>query len=1168
MKTNLRQHLLASTLLVGAAAFATPAMAQDTQSVDPTASPPTGPVEAQPTPSVSSEGEDVQSGGDIIVTGSRIPQPNLESAAPVTVVSDQDVKLSGSTRIEDVLNQLPSVGAAQASGVSNGATGTAEVDLRYLGAKRSLVLVNGRRLMPGDPNSSNQSADLNVIPSALIRRAEVLTGGASSVYGADAVAGVVNFIMDTSFEGVRFDGNYSVWQHKQDNPFVGTCGSVQASSGCTAAGQKLFMNDIIDARGFPRPTGSTTDGRSFDGTITIGAGFDDGRGHAVAYFGYRNTKPVLQSKRDYSACVLQNQTNGNPRCGGSATANPGTAVIFGQYTTTTANGATITATTSTLAALGPGTITGGQNLYNFAPLNYFQRPDERYIAGAFADYEISPAFKPYLEFMFMDDRTLAQIAPSGDFGNTLTINCDNPFLSQAQFDAICGVVGQDLGNGGNANLGRPINLINGFLGNFPLAIGAPFNPNPGAAPIDFFDARGNTYNQAFFQLLRRNTEGGPRISDLRHQAWRGVLGMRGDLSPAFAYDGYFQYGRTNYTQVYKNEFSISRLNRALNVVNVDATGAVVPVGTAGSTIVCRSVLDASDPNCVPYDPFGAAPSAAAVNYLNIFGVIQGVTSEQIANFNVTGQLGEMGFQTPWAEDGVGVNVGVEYRRESLELNPDQSFQTGDLAGQGAPTLPVSGNFKVWELFGEMQVPIVQNSFIDELTLSAGYRKSWYKVSNGRKYDTDTYKLALEFAPVRDIRFRGSYNRAVRAPNIQELFAPQFVGLDGSTDPCASLEAGDTQSLGCQAQGLGPTQSPAANPAGQYNGLLGGNPNLTPEKGTTKTLGVVLQPSFIPRLALTVDYWDIKLKNAIQGLGADAILKTCIADTTATFVSPACDLIQRDPAGSIWLTPGGFVSDLPLNTAKMNNRGWDFNASYSHPLFSLGNLSWSFVGTLMRKARVDNGLSEPYDCVGYYGPTCSGGTVAASAPIPKWRHKLRASWQAPFGLGLSAQWRYVGKVKAETLQDNATLQGDFNYDPGLHVKAQNYIDVSATYTLLDRINLRAGINNLFDNDPPLITGGNANRDGSNLCPAGPCNGNTYPGTWDSLGRLLWVGATIDFLPPKKAPLAPEPVVAAPPPPPPAPPATQTCPDGSVILATETCPVPPPPPPPPPPAPERG
>ena len=627
MTTNLRRHLLASTLLVGASALATPAWAQDAQSADPAASTPTGPVEAAPTPDVSAQGEDVQSGQDIIVTGSRIPQPNLESAAPVTVVSDQDVKLSGSTRIEDVLNQLPSVGAAQTSGVSNGATGTAEVDLRYLGAKRSLVLINGRRMMPGDPNSTNLSADLNVIPAALIRRAEVLTGGASSVYGADAVAGVVNFIMDTSFEGVRFDGNWSTWQHNQDDPSV--------SGG-------LNMSDIINARGFPLPTGSVTDGRSIDGTVTIGAGFDDGRGHAVAYFGYRNVKPVLQADRDYSACVLQNTAAGVPRCGGSATANPGTAVIF-------------TEGTSTLAALGPGTITvNAQNLYNFAPLNYFQRPDERYIAGAFADYEISPAFKPYMEFMFMDDRTLAQIAPSGDFGNTFTINCDNPLMSAQQLANIC----------------TADNTIVGFLGNFPVANGAPFNdggvngtPGPGAPPIDFFDARGNTYNQAFFQLLRRNTEGGPRISDLRHQAWRGVLGMRGDLSNVFSYDSYFQYGRTNYTQLYKNEFSVARMNRALNAVNVDASGTVVPVGTPGSSIVCRSVLDGSDPSCVPWDVFGPSPSQAAINYLNVFGVIQGITSEQIANFNVTGLLGEMGWKTPWAEDGVAINAGVEYRRE-------------------------------------------------------------------------------------------------------------------------------------------------------------------------------------------------------------------------------------------------------------------------------------------------------------------------------------------------------------------------------------------------------------------------------------------------------------------------------------------------------------------------
>lgn len=1155
---------MSALLLVQAGLLASPALAQDVppppEDSQTDVSQPSGPVEGQPTPSTSAEGEEVEGTQDIIVTGSRIPQPNLESAAPVTVVSDQDVKLTGSTRIEDVLNQLPSVGASQSSGVSNGATGTAEVDLRYLGSKRTLSLVNGRRLTPGDPNSTTQAADLNIIPTALIKRVEVLTGGASSVYGADAVAGVVNFIIDTQFEGIRFDGTISVYQHHNQNPFVGVCQNKQGSAGCTEAGQRLNISDILGGRGFPQPTGNEWDGRAIDGTITIGSAFDDGRGHAVAYFGYRNVKPILQGDRDYSACVVQQSINGpfpqgptgpkytprNPRCGGSATANPGNIFAFPSFGLTT----------STTIALGPGTAElAAATLYNFAPLNYFQRPDERYTAGAFADYEISPAIKPYLEFMFMDDRTLAQIAPSGTFFTTTSLNCDNPLLSAQQLDLLCGPAGSNT---------YP-NLVGGFIGTFPIAIGAPYNTPAngvgGTTALTFIDpVTGASYFRAFALLGRRNTEGGPRISDLKHQSYRGVLGSRGDLSNAWSYDASFQYGKTNYNQVYKNEFSLARLTRALDVVDNPATPAVDPV--------CRSFLTGDDPNCVPYDVFGVnGPSAAAINYLNVFGVIVGQTSEQIANVNFTGALGEMGFKTPWSDDGVGVNFGAEYRRESLELNPDSLFQAGDLTGQGAPTLPVSGHFKVWEVFGETQIPIVKESFIHELSLGLGYRKSWYTLSSGRKYDTDTYKVSAEFAPIRDVRFRGSYNRAVRAPNIQELFAPTFVGLDGSKDPCAGHPIQPTE-YGCIATGLTVGAGTPGNPAGQYNGLLGGNADLTPEKATTKTLGVVLQPSMLPRFALTLDYFNIGLKDAIQGLGADAIVTACVTQSSATFISPACDLVHRNAAGSIWLTPDGFVSDLPGNTSKIKTDGLDIGASYSHPLGGfLGNLSASFLGTYLRKYKVDNGLTEEYDCAGLYGPVCSSSVVASSAPMPKWRHKARVSLQMPFGLGLSVQWRHVGKVDAETLEDNETLQGQFPVDPGLHIKAFNYFDVATTFTVLDRVNLRAGVNNVFDKDPPLVTSGSGALDGSNLCPAGPCNGNTFPGTWDALGRYLYLGATIDFKPPRRAPV--QPAYIAPPPPPPAPPpATQTCADGSVILATDVCPLPPPPPPPPAPEPERG
>jgi outer membrane receptor protein involved in Fe transport len=1107
--------LLSSTLLIGVSALASPAYAaaqpatpQPTDSTPTNVQAnPTGPVEGQPTPSTNAQGRPVASSQDIVVTGTRIPQPNLTSAAPVTVVTNQDVKLTGTTRVEDLLNQLPSVGASQASGVSNGATGTAEVDLRYLGSKRTLSLVNGRRLTPGDPNSTTQAADLNLIPSALIKRVEVLTGGASSVYGADAVAGVVNFIMDTSFTGIRFDGQYSFYQHNnKDFPLGVNCGGAQGSAGCTAGGQAQSMESLLNGRKFGFPRGSVADGGTFDGTVSLGAAFDDNRGHAVAYFGYRRVNPVLQGRRNYSACVLQQSVATAPdfpgfgypfhyvplnaRCGGSATANPGTGVVFTSFPTLSgpAPGTNIIVKTSTVAALGPGTIAPGQNLYNFAPLNYYQRPDERYIAGAFADYEVTPAIKPYLEFMFMDDRTLAQIAPSGDFGNTLTINCDNPLLSTQQRNFIC----------------SPVNLINGFVGTFPAATGAPFNPNPAAPPINFINtvpgAANPTYNQAFFQLLRRNTEGGPRIADLKHVNYHAVLGSKGDLSKVWSYDAYFQYGKTDYTQVYKNEFSTSRLLRALDVVTNPATG--LPA--------CRAALTGVDTNCVPYDVFSAAgPSAAAINYLNVFGVIVGQTSEQVADVNFTGALGEMGVQTPWSDEGVGVNFGAEYRKESLELNPDQEFQTGDLTGQGAPTLPVSGNFRVLEVFGETQIPIIRHSFIEELSVGAGYRKSYYKLSNGRSYDTDTYKLSAEFAPIRDIRFRGSYNRAVRAPNIQELFAPQFVGLDGSNDPCAHVIT--ATDFGCRAQGLAIGQSPTANPAGQYNGLLGGNPNLTPEKATTKTVGVVLQPRMIPRLALTVDYWNIDLNNAIQGFGADAIITNCVNHSTSmTSIAPSCALIHRDPSGSLWLTSGGFVTDTPNNVGRIKTDGWDFNASYSYRLGGIGNLSASFIGTLLHKYQVANGLpGGVYDCAGLYGPVCSGSAVASSAPMPKWRHKARVGLQMPNGLGFSLQWRHIGKVDAETLEANETLHGDVPVDPGLHIKAFNYFDFATTATIGDHYNFRLGVNNLLDKRPPLVTGGSAVLSGSNLCPAGPCNGNTYPGTWDALGRYIYAGVTLNF-----------------------------------------------------------
>jgi outer membrane receptor protein involved in Fe transport len=252
----------------------------------------------------------------------------------------------------------------------------------------------------------------------------------------------------------------------------------------------------------------------------------------------------------------------------------------------------------------------------------------------------------------------------------------------------------------------------------------------------------------------------------------------------------------------------------------------------------------------------------------------------------------------------------------------------------------------------------------------------------------------------------------------------------------------------------------------------------------------------------------------------------------------------------------------VNVGGIKTDGIDINTSYSQNLGGLGNLSLSFLGTHLRRYITNNGLTPAYDCAGYYGATCSGGNVSSSAPLPKWRHKARATLQLPMGLGVSAQWRMMGKVDHERLSDDETLSGG-GAPPVLsrNIKAQHYLDLAATYTLWNAANLRVGMNNVFDNDPPLITSS------AGSCPTGPCSGNTYPGTWDALGRFVYIGATIDFKPRRREAVV-EQVAFVPPPPPPAPaPATQTCSDGSVILATDVCP-PPPPPPPPAPEPERG
>ncbi len=1007
---------------------------------------------------------------EVVVTGSRIPQPNLTSASPVTVVGSQDVLTRGVTRTEDLINQLPQVFAAQGANYANGATGTASVDLRGLGASRTLVLIDGRRLQPGTPGAANGSqiaADLNFIPASLIESVEVVTGGASAVYGADAVAGVVNFKMQRNFEGVRIDAQYSGFQHTNSNDFMQEVVRRRQAAALRPGDFALPQKDVWD--------GGTT-----DLNIAIGLNSADDRGNITAYAGYRNVKAVVQSDRDYSACNANFSSHatlsfGGFACGGSGTTAPA------QFQTA---GGGPTSVALTLDPTAPGgrafrAYNGNRDAYNFAPTNYFQRPDERYTLGAFAKYELSDKAEIYADLMFMDDRTVAQIAPSGIFASAIRINCEgNPHLTAQMAAQICAPTIDQL----------PDDETN------PITLGV--NPDADLTTPG---------QQANLVILRRNIEGGGRQADLRHTDYRGVIGVRGELADGWNYDVYGQYGVVVYQQAYYNEFSNARIARALDVV-IDPT-----TGQPACRSAVQSLAGASfDPACRPYDIFGlAGPSAESLNYVQTPGFQNGEYVQAIVSAGLTGDLGQYGVKTPWANDGVGVALGAEYRRERLDLNTDLAFQTGDLGGQGGATLPAAGSYDVYELFGEARIPLVQDQpFFRNLSAEVGFR--WSDYSQG--YSTDTYKIAGDWSPTEDFRFRASYNRAVRAPNVVELFATANVALNGLTDPCEGDDPTFTAEQ-CARTGVTAAQYGNISPnlAGQYNGLLGGNPDLVPETSDTLSFGLVLTPTFLPGFNMSVDWFNIQVKDRIGQIGQDTILQRC-ATTGDAFL---CSLIHRAPGtGSLWLGTNGYIVDTTFNTGKLELEGVDVEANYrfnfgdfglTSALDSFGGLAFNFQGSYLKDYLVTSlPGDEPFDCAGRYGSICTGSATTASAPLNQWRHKLRAAWRTPWDLEVSGTWRHVSSVKVD-----ADIPGSgptHAQGPDRKLEAQNYFDLAASWAVRENVTMRFGVNNVFDNDPPMVgSGGTA----INNCPSGPCSGNTFPQTYDSLGRYLFFGVRADF-----------------------------------------------------------
>jgi iron complex outermembrane receptor protein len=991
--------------------------------VVPTAWSQTAPAAANESPNAGLE--------EVVVTGSRITSPNLTAISPITSVDAGYISSTNLTRVEDILNNLPMVFAGQNSTVSNGATGTASVNLRGLGPNRTLVLVNGRRLGPGQGTGTNVS-DINEVPAALIERVDILTGGASSVYGADAVAGVVNFVLNTHFEGVKIDSSYSYFQHDNNN--------------------SLAQGALV-AAGDAQPEHSVNTGFGKNVSVLMGSNFADNKGNATFYLTYDKAAAVLEAKYDYAACVLDATRAGSLACGGSGTsAKNGAGGYFQAYGS--GGGAALFTNTvdGKTGAFRPFTAA---DTYNFGPLNFYQRPNERWTGGSFVNYEINEHLTAYGEVMLARNTTDAQIAASGDFFTKTPIPCTDPLLTAQEATAICAAAAAQGNTGGTANL---------YIG-------------------------------------RRNVEGGGRVLDVTNNTIRAVAGLKGDIIDGLTFDVYAQRDSTDTQLRNENYFDASRVTNALNVISGPAllvNGAPNPLAGQAE---CNSVYTGTDPNCVPWNiwvPNGV--TAGALKYLSIPLLIDATTIEYVVSGSVTADLGKWNLKSPMADEGIKLNVGAEYRSESAVFSPDLASQEGNAEGAGGATVPVSGNYHVGEVFTELGIPLLDHKpMAESLGLELGYRYSDYNLG----FKTNTYKFGGEWAPTSDLRVRASYSRAVRAPNIGELFVPQAVALDGSTDPCAGPTPKGTQAQ-CLLTGVSAAQYGhiGSNSASQYNGLDGGNPNLTPEKSDTYSAGIVITPHFIENFSMSFDYFNIHLKDTIGAIGADTIINNCISTGDPVF----CSAVHRDPNGSLFRTNAGYVVDTNVNFGSLTTRGVDAKVNYRLPIDSFGSLLFNLEGTRLINLGTQPLTGGPaYDCAGYFGTTCG-------APNAKWRHVFNTTWATPWsGFDLTARWRFLSGTDSEQISPNSQLAGP-NLPLTQHIKPYNYFDLSADVSLYKMFRLQLGVNNVLDKDPPIIAsgGGGFASDCPTITPNGSsCNGNTWPGTFDSLGRFFFARVTAQF-----------------------------------------------------------
>jgi iron complex outermembrane receptor protein len=943
---------------------------------------------------------------EVVVTGSRIQRPDFVSNSPVASVTAATFQDTGSTAIETVLNQLPQFVPSVTTSSNNPANGgQANIDLRGLGTNRNLVLLNGRRL---PPSNSNGTVDVNIIPASLIERVEVVTGGASAVYGSDAIAGVTNFVLKKNFNGVAIDSGFS-------------------------------QTDRSDAE-------------EWSSSLTLGSNFADDRGNAVMSIQYSNRDGVLQGDRDFSRVGLDVRQQGSTPLGSGT-------ILEGRYDRDPDNSHTQAAIDQVFARYGfaPGTVARGQNVgfnadgtlfttgtgqpnsvanfrgdkndpgfnpdsfsYNFSPPNLVQLPQERWNFALFGDFGVSENVSAYSQVFYTTYNTRSQIAATP--ATSLVIPTTNPFITQ----------------------------------DLATLLASRADPN------------------ADFTFRQRMDGVGPRQTDDEYNVHQFLVGLKGSVGDSYHWDVYAATSQMQDDTFLNNDVSVTRMQELLGAAD-------------GGVSKCAGGWN-------PFKgPAGLSPACA--DYVRAFFTNRTRVQESLAEATFGGKA----FSMPAGD--AQFSIGSGWREESFDFDPDLAVANGDLAGFNQ-TPPVHGDYDVKELFAELYLPLITDAkFAKSVDFTLGARMSDYSTSGG----ANSFKVEGDWQVSDSFRFRGSYQQAVRAPSIGELFSPPSQNFPPLLeDPCDNNSAlrnlgaradvahggnGAIRSL-CIQQGIKPADIDTYSFGGaQIETFGGGNPNLKEETANTFTFGIVFDSPFegvFSNLKTSIDYYNIKLDDAIFSIPAGEILLLCYGfqgnNPTLDPNDPSCKAANRitDSAGRPSDGTPFIPSQGTANVSQLTTSGIDVQVDWGLDFGNAGRVNLNLLATWLDKWEIQ------------YLPNLSkidySGTIgdAISSAFPDYKLFLNANWQrGPIAVG--ARVRFLPSM------DNKYA----SYDPFTTVGTPSvtYLDGNVSYEFAKGMSVLVGVENATDKQPPLYTA--------------PVQMNTDPSTFDFLGRRYFARANFKF-----------------------------------------------------------